>query len=692
MTLREAPRDDLVELIHGHRVSDPYRWLEDPGSTATRAWSDRQRALTDAYFDGCAVRQAALVRLAELDHVTADSPPTRSGGRIFVARRPSGDGTRSIYVQEPDGAERLLVDASRLGGEASLTRWHPSPGGRFLAYQVVSGSGERAVLHVVDVATGSPVDRPIDRLWYASVAWLPDGSGFYYVRCRPSPGAGLHRRLHLHFLGSDPDRDDIEVFGGDLPAGAGLTVDLNLGRWLVVHTTTGVGGATDVWLADLDQGRFDSPPLAAVVRGVDARTVARVSPEGVLYLLTTYQAPRGRLCRADPRAPDVTNWRDVLEEDPQATLVTVAFADGALPELLAVHMRHGRHEVSVHDRVRGRRLRTLELPGIGSVSNVTEPREGGSTIWLGYTDYLTPSSRLRYQAGDRVLRGRRPAIEQSQKVCSRHITYESTDGTAVPMFLITPSEAPDHPRPTLLTGYGGFGQSMLPSYQPETMAWVEAGGVVAIACLRGGGEEGEAWHRAGMRERKQNTFDDFHAAAEWLIAHGYTTPRQLGIMGASNAGLLVGAALTQRPELYGAAVCVASLFDMVRYHLFGLGPAWRAEYGSADDPADLPHLLAYSPYHRVTDGVDYPPTLLIAGDEDRRVDPMHARKMCAALQHADPSRRVLFRMAEGVGHLGGSAVAAETLAFLARETGLAELSGFDGPDRSRPIVGSASRR
>jgi len=364
-----------------------------------------------------------------------------------------------------------------------------------------------------------------------------------------------------------------------------------------------------------------------------------------------------------------------------------AVLDGAelgRPVLLASWTRHALGEITVHDLATGERLGQVPLPGLGSVAGLSERPEGGHEAWFGYTDYTTPSAVLRFDARDSSVTtwATAPGSVQVPAVTARQVTYQSKDGTPVRMLVLSGShrdDVPEGPRPAILYGYGGFDISLTPAYSPNVLAWVSAGGVYAVANLRGGSEEGEEWHRAGMLDRKQNVFDDFHAAAETLIRDGWTTPGQLAISGGSNGGLLVGAALTQRPELYAAVICSAPLLDMVRYERFGLGQTWNVEYGSASDAEQLGWLLSYSPYHHVTDGVAYPAVLFTVFTNDTRVDPVHAYKMCAALQYATSSGRldrpVLLRAEDQVGH-GARAVsrmaelAGDTLAFAARYTGL----------------------
>ena len=473
------------------------------------------------------------------------------------------------------------------------------------------------------------------------------------------------------------------------------------GRWLAISAARGTAPRNDLWLADLSESDLAAPDLRVVQEGVDAQTWVRVGRDGLLYVFTDADAPRGRVAVADPAAADLADrasWRDLIREDPEAVLRGFALLDGSgldgpgldRPVLLACWTRHALSEVTVHDLVTGDRLGEVPLPGLGTAGGLSERPEGGHEAWFGYTDYVTPPVILRFDARTWELTtwATPPGSVAVPAVATRQVTYASADGTPVRMLIISPAAAseqqdgpngPDRARPAILTGYGGFDISLTPAFSPNALAWVSAGGVYAVANLRGGSEEGEQWHRAGMLDRKQNVFDDFHAAAETLIRDGWTTPGQLAISGGSNGGLLVGAALTQRPELYAAVVCSAPLLDMVRYERFGLGQTWNVEYGTAADPEQLGWLLAYSPYHHVRPGTAYPAVLFTVFTNDTRVDQVHAYKMCAALQHAmsfSPDGRPVLMRAEGqVGH-GARAVsrsaelAGDTLAFAARFTGL----------------------
>jgi prolyl oligopeptidase len=711
-----ARRLDLVEDLHGHLVADPYRWLEDASSAETATWSDAQDALWAAYraqaVPAGAMSQATLTaRLQALLGAGFVSAPAWRGDRQFVSRR-SGDQEHAVVVVVDRGRERVLIDPVTLDptGTTTLDAWQPSKEGDLLAYQVSSGGTEESVLHVLDVATGALVDGPIDRARYSPVAWVPGGESFYYVRRLPPAQLPpderqYHRRVWLHRVGTDPALD-VEVFGAGLDHTCyyGVSVSRD-GRWLIVSASAGTAPRTDVWIADLRTTGSAAPRFVPVTVGLDAQTAAWVGRDGRLYLHTNLDAPRGRLAVTDPTDPGVPHWRDLLAEDPEAVLEDVAFTDaggpagtpGAEPELLiASWRRHAVSEITVHDPRTGARgegtAGTVGLPGLGSVSGLVTRPDGGPEVWFSYTDHTTVSTVHRFDARTRELHvwAKPPgALADLPDVRVHRLETASADGTIVRAFVLARTDVLDaegrplRALPTILYGYGGFQISLEPAYSASTLAWVEAGGVYAVANLRGGGEEGEDWHRAGMRARKQNVFDDFHAVAERLVADGWTTPGQLACWGGSNGGLLVGAALTQRPDLFTAVVCSAPLLDMVRYQRFGLGVTWSEEYGDADTPHELAWLLGYSPYHVALDAsgpTAYPATLFTVFEGDTRVDPLHARKLAAALQASTSVERnaapILVRRETGVGH-GGRALSrtitltVEQLQFVADRTGLA---------------------
>jgi prolyl oligopeptidase len=680
----DPPRGDDADVLHGVTIPDPYRVLEDEENPATVAWKAAQADLFAGHQQRWDAHPALHARLAELLSAGSVGTPVWRGKRSFHTRRTAEQEHVVLLTTDPDGTERTLVDPMAVdpSGATTLDAWQPSKQGDLLAYQLSTGGTEESVLRVMDVATGQDIDGPIDRARYSPVAWLLDGKAFYYVRRLPPDTVPegeeqYHRRVYLHRLGSDPD-SDVEIFGAGLDPtnyyGVSASRD---GRWLIVTAAQGTAPRNDLWLADIEASDPAAPDLVPVHVGVDARAYPHVGRDGRLYIWTDLDAPRGRLAVADPTTP--TEWADLIPEDPEAVLDDHAILDELdQPVVVAAWTRHAISELTVHDLATGDRIGTLDLPGLGSVGGISERPEGGHEAWFAYTDHTTPVQILHYDAASGTIAtwADSPGRVDVPSVHSRQVTYTSEDGTKVRMVIISPTGEPDRPRPTVLYGYGGFSVSLTPAYSAGILAWVEAGNVWAVANLRGGSEEGESWHRAGMRENKQNVFDDFLAAAEFLIENGWTTPDRLGISGGSNGGLLVGAALTQRPELFRAVVCSAPLLDMVRYEQFGLGATWNDEYWTAADPAELQWLLSYSPYHHVRDGVVYPAVLFTVFEGDTRVDTMHARKMCAALQAATAApvdqRPILLRAEREVGH-GARAVsrtvdlAADQLAFLFRE-------------------------
>lgn len=675
MPYPDAPRLDVVDVLHGHEVADPYRWLEDADSPETLAWSAAQEHLVRAHLDALPGRDRLAARLTELLSTGVVGPPGWREDRAFFVRREPGQEHAVVVVREPDGTERVLLDPMAIdpSGATTLDAWAPSKEGTRLAYQLSVGGDEESLLHVVDVDTGALLDGPVDRCRYSPVAWLPGGEELFYVRRLPASEvpAGeeqFHRRVHRHRVGSDPSTDALLWGEGLDPTNYyGCSVSRD-GRWLVVSASAGTAPRDDVRLFDLAAG---GPP-AEVQVGVDARCSAWVSYDGRLWLLTDAGAPRGRLCVADPASPQ--DWTTVLAEDPEAVLEDVALLDDGV--VVALRSRYALSELTVH-AADGSVLREVELDGLGSSGGLSSLPTGGTSVWFGWTGPTTPPHvrHLDATTGEVTVWAQAPGTVEVGAVRSSLLEVVSADGTTVRAQVLSPTGAPDRPRPTVLYGYGGFGVSLTPGWSATALAWVEAGGTWVVANLRGGSEEGEAWHRDGMREHKQHVFDDVAAVADALVPDGWTTTEQLGIYGGSNGGLLVGAAVTQRPDAYAAVVCSAPLLDMVRYELFGLGRTWNDEYGTAADPTELGWLLSYSPYHHVRETA-YPAVLFEVFDGDSRVDPLHARKLCAALQRATTGDApVLLRSEADVGHGARSVsrtvgLTVDTLAFLAAHTGL----------------------
>ena len=678
-------KDPLIELLHGIAVADPYRWLEDSESAEVRAWDEAQTAATRAWLDRLPLRAHLRTRARELlsvGHVGAPvSRATASGvRRYFHVRRQGAQEQAVLCVRDGTrGADRVLIDPAPMSidGTTAIDWWAVSRDGGLVAWGVSEAGSEESTLRVRDVRTAQDLPDRIQHTRHASVAWMPDGRSFFYTRY-PAPGEvppGDEKyccKVYRHTLGSDPARDDL-VFGDrldklDIPA----VVASPDGRWLVVRVHMG-WQKSELWVRDL---ATPGSTFIAVARGVEA-LFEPIPANDCLYVLTNEGAPRYRLLASSWGESCRKRWREVLPESPDV-LADVAVAGGDPRVLVAsyLHEATARIERFAAD---GSPLGGVELPVLGSAS-VTAACDADEAF-LDLTSFATPWQVLSVDLAtgatavwDRV--GADAALP-GVRVSILHAT--SKDGTIVPLFVVEPAGAArDGDRPTVLYGYGGFNIVQSPSFSARALMTIEQGGAWAVALLRGGGELGEEWHRAGMLGRKQNVFDDLYACAEALFREKITRPDRLGIAGGSNGGLLTATAVTQRPELFRAALSLVPLADMLRYHRYRIGALWTAEYGDPDDPAAFGWLHAYSPYHRVTEGVRYPSVLLTTAESDSRVDPMHARKMAARLQHAqaDASHPVLLRVESRAGHGAGKPVAklvdelADEMAFLFHELSL----------------------
>jgi len=675
MRYPQAERADIVEEIHGHRIADPYRWLEDNDSARTRDWSKAQDEFSSMSLDALPGRDHLRRRLRELTPGLIGTPDWRVG-RCFFHRRQPGEEHAKYVVREADGTERVLIDPTALSDDDTVTLdlVGPSKEGDRIAYLLSEAGDEMQSLWVMSVDTGEVLEGPVDCGRGGHFAWLPGGEELLVVRRLPDLApeeAQFHRRVWRHRVGSSPAKDEL-LFGDGRDRTTYYSVGTSEdGRWAVVSCSLGTAPRNDLYLFDLTQ---DEPAPAIIQEGEDVLTSAFVDRDGRLYLVTNRDAPKTKVMVARPEAPgQVTE----LIPESDAVLSTFALTEDSL---VAAYGRHAANELLVFDKASGAPRGEIPLPGLGLVEVVSRP-EGGDQVWIGYTDFVTPGTIFEHHlpTGETTVWATAPGTPELPELRSERVFVTSPDGTRVPMFIVGPADR-SGPAPTTLGGYGGFRVSMSPGFSPAVVAWVEAGGVFAQACLRGGGEYGEEWHRAGMRANKQNVFDDFIACADWLVSEGITTREQLSISGGSNGGLLVGAALTQRPDLCAAVVCSAPLLDMVRYEQFGLGITWNDEYGRADDAEELGWLVSYSPYHRVVEDTAYPAVLFTTFASDTRVDPLHARKLAAALQYAttsDPETKpVLLRFEHKVGHgqrsIGRAAdLAADSLAFRAKYTGLA---------------------
>ncbi|HYL10761.1 MAG TPA: prolyl oligopeptidase family serine peptidase [Candidatus Acidoferrales bacterium] len=636
--------DNVREIIHGVEIADPYRWLEDQESPETRAWIDAQNKFTDSTIKPLPGRNALERQLAALLKVSSFSLPLERGGRYFFTMRlPDQDQAVLYYRQDANGANQVLVDPLE-GGDHTTTvnLLSATPDGKLIAYAIRNGGKDEVTPHLIDVDSRKLLPDAFPETRYFGFFVLPDKSGVYYSKI-----VSERNRVFFHRMGSDTAQD-AELFGPDIPTTKILSSRLSEdGRYLVISVVQfGAGNPAEIYVKNL----ATNGPIVPITKDLGASFQGDIDGDH-LFVRTNWKAPHGRVLEIDLKNPAPQNWKEIIPESP-AILEGLSLSGGKLAvrsvENVVEHLK-------VYE-ANGKLLRTIPLPAIGSIVGVAS-RSGSDELFYEFESFHIPPTIYRDDAasGKQEIWAQRKVPMDSSQFEVKQVWYTSKDGTRVPMFLAYRKGIQlDGSHPVLLTGYGGFDVSELPGYRAESAAWIANGGVYALANLRGGSEFGEEWHRAGMMEKKQNVFDDFIAAAEWLVRYKYTRPERLAIRGTSNGGLLVGAALTQRPELFGAVVCGFPLLDMVRYHKFLVARWWVPEYGSSDNPEQFKFIYAYSPYHHVKAGTKYPAVLFVTGDSDTRVAPLHARKMTALLQAASTSGKpVLLHYDTHAGHSGG---------------------------------------
>ncbi len=674
----EARRAELIEDVHGVKVADPYRWLEDVGSKETQSWLDAFDRFTRRYLDELPNRESLAARIKELSYVEWVAPPRRRGTRYFWTRQHKDKEKAVWYWREgKNGTPQVLIDPNTLSedGSVALHGVFPSYDGTWVAYKLSQNNKDEATLFLLDVATGttSTIDK-IDGAKYAEPSWDPQGTGFYYTRLPNDPSIAVDKlpgeaAVYFHRLGDDPANDAlIHEKTGDPQKFIGAEVSRD-GHYLflgIYHGWT----KNDVYYRDLRKHKEWQP----LVVGKDGHFY-QFAWKDTIYLRTDLDAPRYRLVAVDPNHVGSEHWQDVVREQDKAVLEDFDVVGG---HLALRYLENASSRLVVAD-LHGKTVRTIDTPSIGTLSDLYGNPEDDEAYY-SYESFLDPSNVYETSVKHG---GKKPFFEVKVPVdpspyVAEQVWYPSKDGTPISMFVIHRKDMKkDGSTPFLLTGYGGFKISKVPAFTATLFAWLDRGGGYALPNLRGGGEYGEGWHRAGMLEKKQNVFDDFIGAAEWLEKNGYSNKDKLAITGGSNGGLLVGAAMTQRPELFRAVVCAVPLLDMVRYHLFGSGRTWISEYGSAEDAEQFKSLYAYSPYHHVKLGTAYPALLMLTADSDDRVDPMHARKFAAAVAHArSNAARVLVRVETHAGHSGGDMIkknvdrSVDLYAFLFHELGM----------------------
>lgn len=660
----------VTEELHGHKISDPFRWLEEAGSQETRDFTEAQNAYTEAVLSSVStVDRAALRQQVEELLTTGRVEPPKAGGNFFFYLRRDGRQNQPVlYVREGvHGEDRVLLDVNTLApdGTVALDWFYPSPDGRLLAYGTSVNGSEISTLEILETASCRRLPEKIERTRAASVAWLPDSTGFYYTRYpRPGdvpPGEEMyHRHVFFHRIGTGKSDglDDPEVFGRDMNPEHWPSVKISEdGKWLLVRVDQG-WVKTELFLRDLSGRHAQFVPVAT---GEDFVYDGEIF-DGELYITTNEDAPRYRVLKVACANPKRENWHEIIRESDAVIEETEIIGR----RLFVRYTRNAVSELRIFARD-GAPIAEVALPAPGTIFASIGGKWDSEQAFLGFTSFAIPPSVFEVS-----LEGKVTPWAQVQSSIRPHdyqveqVSFNSKDGTRVPMFLVRRKGiARTGHMPTLLSGYGGFNVGRTPVFNRNAMLLLlERGGIYADVQLRGGNEFGEDWHRAGMLGNKQNVFDDFIAAAEYLIAERYTDPDHLAIQGGSNGGLLMGAAITQRPDLFRAAVCQVPLLDMLRYHLFEIARLWIPEYGSAQDAEQFKYLFQYSPYHHVREGVLYPAVLFMTAESDTRVDPMHAKKMAALMQshsangkdgHED--RPILLRVDTRAGHGVGKPIA-----------------------------------
>jgi prolyl oligopeptidase len=647
-TLKTPPAtraDNVTETINGVSVNDPYRWLEDQNSPETRAWIDAQDQYTESVLGKLPGRDQIHQRLEKLLKIDTITPPFERGGRYFFYKRRADQNQPVVYMRHgARGKDEALIDPNSMGGDltTSIRVMDGSADGKLLVYGTRHGGEDETSLSILDVDSRKDLSDKLPRARYFGLAMKPDKSGFYYSKSTDGlPGVFYHQ------MGTEAS-SDAQIFG----KGFGKTDIINPqisedGRFLAIFVHHGAAADNvKVYVQDLER----NGPITTIVDDVPANFEGDVEA-GHLYLRTNWQAPNSRIVDIDLASPGRDHWRTVVPEG-QSAIESFSLAGG---KLFLRYLDNVTTRIAVFDPA-GQPVREIKFPTLGT-AGAMNGRWSSDEAFYTFTSFAQPATIYRYNvsSGSQEEWARINVPIASDQIEVKQVWYQSKDKTRIPMFLVYKKGLQlDGNRPVYLTGYGGFNLSLTPSFSAMAAYWAENGGVFAQPSLRGGGEFGEKWHRAGMLANKQNVFDDFIGAAEWLISNHYTRSSRLAIGGGSNGGLLVGAALTQRPDLFQAVVCSFPLLDMVRYQNFLVARFWVPEYGSSEDANQFPYILKYSPYHNVKKGVKYPAVLLISGDSDTRVAPLHARKMAALLQASTGSDRpIVLHYDTKAGHSGG---------------------------------------
>lgn len=676
----ETRRSDQVDDYHGTSVADPYRWLEDPDSDESREWIEAQNELTEKYLSRIPEREHIQKRLTSLWDYERFGIPTARGGKYFFTRNDGLQNQSVLYVADSLDAEpRELLDPNKLSedGTVALAGTAISYDGKYLAYGLATAGSDWREWKVREAATGDDLEDHLQWVKFSGVSWLPDDSGFFYSRYdEPSDetkfvDTNYFQKLYFHKLGTPQESDNLIYKRDDEKEwGFGGSVSED-GRWLVIEVWKGSDPKNQVFYLDL---KDDDAPVRELITGFDAEYVFLGNDEDTLWFRTDSDAARGRIIAVNVEAPDRNQWDVIVPEAEEV----IESASAVGNRFFVTYLKDAYNVVRVY-RLDGGLEKEVELPGIGTVAGFGGLLSDKKTFY-SFNTFLAPPTIYHYAIDDGTSEVfRAPDFNfDADDYATKQVFYHSKDGTRVPMFLTHRKDIQlDGSNPTHLYAYGGFNISLTPRFSVANAVWLEMGGVYAMPNLRGGGEYGREWHEAGMLEKKQNVFDDFIAAAEWLVGNGYTSREKLAISGRSNGGLLVGACITQRPDLYAAAIPGVGVMDMLRYHEFTIGWAWVPEYGSSAAAEQFRTLHAYSPLHNIRPETHYPATLVTTADHDDRVVPGHSFKFAAALQAAQAGPNpVLIRIETRAGHGAGTPVSkqieetADTLSFMVHELGM----------------------
>ena len=660
----ETRKQDIVDTLFGVKIPDPYRWLEDGKSNEVQAWMKAEDDLARAELKKLPERDAFAARLKELFYIDSISAPRHRGDRYFYSRRHADKEKAILYWKKgKNGEEKVLLDPNTWSadGSVSLGGWKVSWDGKTIAYTVKKNAADEASLHILDVATGKEREAEIiDGAKYAEASWTAKGDGFYYtwvptdktIQEADRPG---YAEVRFHKLGDDPKTDRTVRERTNDPT-TFIWCDASYdGHWLLLNVSHG-WTSNDVYFKDARDPKATFQPLAV---GLNAHFWVDFHKDH-FFVLTDYEAPHWRVAKVDPKNPKIEAWKTIVPERADASIDLDNGASIVGGRLAVAYLKNATSQLEIFD-TDGKKLHDVALPGVGTFSGpVGHPEE--EEAYFVYQSFTTP-----WEVHSLSMKTAKTALQSKVKVpvdpspfTVEQVFYPSKDGTRVSMFIVRRKDLQKNgDNRTLLYGYGGFQQTETSIFTASIYPWLERGGVYAVPNLRGGAEYGEEWHKNGMRDKKQNVFDDFIAAAEYLFKEGYTRPERLVISGGSNGGLLVGAAMTQKPEYYAAVLCSVPLLDMVRYHRFGSGKTWISEYGSAEHEEELKYLFAYSPYHHVKEGARYPALLMLSADSDDRVDPLHARKFVAAVQERSAGGPALLRIEKNSGHGGADLIKAE---------------------------------